>query len=69
MDKFDIFKDRHFVLREPIYSEIWESEYLKSKNGIDNDYEIQYYYSEKIKPKTYYIYDYKTDTLYYVKHY
>lgn len=59
-----IFKDDHFILKEPIYMEIWETTYLKNKNGISSNFEINYFYSiNKNKPDTYYLYDLKHDKI------
>lgn len=62
-DRYTTFKNGHFILKEPIYSQEWESYYLKKRNNIDNKLNINYYYSSKKKPKIYYLYDFKLDTL------
>lgn len=59
-----VYRDEHFILREPIYMEEWETSYLKNKIEIEDNIFIKYYYSGKEKnPKVYYLYELKTDKI------
>ncbi|MGV4413581.1 hypothetical protein [Chryseobacterium sp. T1] len=72
-DRYSIYKDKHFVLREPIFLERWESAYLKKINNIPQYYNVNYYYDGyydtlKKELKYFYIFDYKSNKLKLINH-
>lgn len=64
-DQHSIFKNHHFILKEPIFSEEWEVPYLKKVANIKENVTIRYLYKvdkNKIND-SYYIYNWSKNIL------
>ena len=67
-DRNIFFSDPHFILKEPMYFETWESKYYVRKFSLNPTIKIEHFYSgDENKSKPYYLFDLTTDKLSVVK--
>lgn len=67
-DRTIFFSNPHFILKEPMYFETWESKYYVRKLGLNKNIKIHYFYStDEVKSKPYYLFDLATDKISIVK--